>query len=83
MTFFITTQLFSNYAFTNEKTVKIDMHGGNTEQYTKQSGFSKMIGNKGLKGMGSMNIKEPTKPTAPEVTNIPQIQEIKLNYDKK
>jgi len=77
ITLFLATHLFANYAFTNEKTVKIDMHGGNSEQYTKQSGFSQMIGKGGLKNMGSMNIKEPTKPT------IPKIKEVELINDKK
>ena len=77
ITLLLTTQLFANYAFSNEKTVKIDMHGGNSEQYTKQSGFSQMIGKGGLKSMGSMNIKEPIKPI------VPKIKEVELINDKK
>ncbi len=77
ITLFLTTQLLANYAFSDEKSVKIDMHGGKSEQFSKTSGFSKM-GSGGLKGMSSFNIKKPKEPTKPEEKNIPELEEIEL-----
>jgi len=74
---FLSTQLFANYAFSDEKTVKIDMHGGNSEQLSTTTGFSKMPTG-GLKGMNSFIIKKPKEPTKPEEKNIPQLEDIEL-----
>jgi len=74
---FLTTQTFANYAFSDEKSVKIDMHGGKSESFPNTNGFSKMKAG-GLKGMGSFNIKEPKGLTKPEEKNIPELQDIEL-----
>lgn len=76
-TIFLITQTFANYAFSNEKSVKIDMHGGKSETFSNTNGFSKMKAG-GLKGMGSFNIKKPKEPSKPEEKNIPELQEIEL-----
>lgn len=77
MALFLTTQLLANYAFSDEKSVKIDMHGGKSESFSNTNGFSKM-GAGGLKGMSSFNIKKPKEPTKPEEKNIPELEEIEL-----
>lgn len=73
----LSVQLFANYAFSDEKTVKIDMHGGKSEQFSTTKGFSKMP-TSGLKGMNSFIIKKPKEPTKPEEKNIPQLEDIEL-----
>ena len=77
ITLFLTTQLFANYAFSDEKSVKIDMHGGKSETFSNTNGFSKM-GSNGFKGMSSFNIKKPKEPTKPEEKNIPKLEDIEL-----
>lgn len=77
ITLFLTTQLLANYAFSNEKTVKIDMHGGKSEQFSNTSEFSKM-GKGGLKGLNSFTIKKPKEPTKPQEKNIPELEDIEL-----
>ena len=76
-TLFLCTQLFANYSFSNEKTVKIDMHGGNSEELTNKSGFSNMRAG-GLKGLNSFSIKEPKQPMKPEKSKIPELEDIEL-----
>jgi len=76
-TIFLTTQTFANYAFSNEKSVKIDMHGGKSETFSNTNGFSKMKAD-GLRGMGSFDVKKPKVPTKPEEKNIPELEDIKL-----
>lgn len=77
ITLFLTTQLLANYTFSNEKSIKIDMHGGNSEQFSETSGFSKM-GTGGLKSLNSFTIKKPKEPTKPEEKNIPELEDIEL-----
>jgi len=51
-------QVFANYAFDSENTVKIDMHGGKNEKLTDTTkGFSemKMDNFKGLQGISIKN----------------------------
>jgi len=77
ITLFLTTQLFANYAFSDEKTIKIDMHGGKSEQFSNTKGFSQM-GTAGLKGLNSFKIKTPKEPKIPEEKDIPKLQDINL-----
>ena len=77
LTLFLTSQLLANYAFSDEKTVKIDMHGGKSETFSNTKGFSNM-GSEGLKGLGSFNLKKPKEPTKHEEKNIPELQDIEL-----
>lgn len=77
LTLFLTSQLLANYAFSDEKTVKIDMHGGKSETFSNTNGFSKMKAD-GLRGMGSFDVKKPKVPTKPEEKNIPELEDIKL-----
>ena len=77
ITLFLTTQLFANYAFSDEKTVKIDMHGGKSEQFSNTKGFPKM-GSAGMKGLNSFTIKKPKEPSKPEEKNIPELEDIEL-----
>ena len=77
ITLFLSIQLWANYAISDEKTVKIDMHGGKSEQFSKSSGFSKM-GSKGPQGLNAFIIKKPKEPTKPEEKNIPELDDIEL-----
>ena len=74
ITLFLTTQLLANYAFSDDKSVQIDMHGGKTEKFSNTNGFSKM-GSGGLKGLGSLTVEKPIKP---EEKNIPKLDDIEL-----
>ena len=71
---FLTTQLIANYAFSDEETVKIDMHGGKSEQFTANNGFPKM-GSGGLKGLSSFGIKKTKEPIKAEEKNIHELQD--------
>ncbi|MGB5868255.1 MAG: hypothetical protein WBG69_10325 [Arcobacteraceae bacterium] len=74
--FLLCTQLFANYAFTNSNSVKIDMHGKETQSFTTSSGFSKMnLNNK--QTLQSFSIKKPTNPIKPTVKNV------ELKYNNK
>ena len=77
ITLFLTTQLLANYAFSNDKTVKIDMHGGNSEKLSNTKGFSDMKSG-GLGGLSSFGIKKPKEPIKPEEKDIPKLEDIKL-----
>jgi hypothetical protein len=77
ITLFLSTQLLANYAFSDEKTVKIDMHGGNSDSLMNNNGFSKMKKN-GLHDLRSLSIKEPKEPNKPEEKTIPSLKEIEL-----
>jgi hypothetical protein len=76
-TLFLTTQLFANYAFNNDKKVKIDMHGGNSEKLSNTKGFSNMKAG-GLGGLSSFGIKKPKEPTKPKEETVPKLKDIKL-----
>ena len=77
LTLFLSIQLWANYAISDEKTVKIDMHGGKSEQFSQTSGFSKK-GLGDMKGLHSFTIKKPKEPTKPEEKDIPELDDIEL-----
>ena len=66
---FLMTKIFANYAFSDEKTVKIDMHGGKSESYSNTRGFSTTNFKNGTI-LQNRTIKNPIKPTTPTVENI-------------
>jgi len=68
------TQLFANYAFNNDKTIKIDMHGGKSEQMINTREFSR-IGSGGLQKIKPFMLKQPKEP---EKKDVPQLEDIKL-----
>ena len=74
---FITTQLFANYAISDEKTVKIDMHGGNTEKLTNSNRFSD-VKSKGFGGLSTFGMKEEKKSTQLKKT----IEKVKKTQEK-
>ena len=62
ITIVFTSALFANYAYTEENSGKIDMHGGKGEKLlTNKSKFSNM----GMNSLGNIGIKKPTMPTKP------------------
>ena len=69
ITLFFTTHLFANYAFSNDKTVKIDMHGGKSETLVDKSAFSQMKFQNSTT-LQNMTIKKPTNPVAPTVEEV-------------
>lgn len=69
ITLILTTNLLANYAFSDEKTVKIDMHGGQSQTITNTHGFSKMKLHNGS-GLQNISIKKPTNPVSPTVKEI-------------
>lgn len=75
--FFFSAQLFANYAFNNDKTIKIDMHGGKSEQMITTREFSR-IGSGGLQKIKPFMLKQPKEPTKPEKKDVPQLEDIKL-----
>ncbi|BFU78989.1 hypothetical protein ALC152_22040 [Arcobacter sp. 15-2] len=75
--FFFSAQLFANYAFNNDKTIKIDMHGGKSEQMINTREFSR-IGSGGLQKIKPFMLKQPKEPTKPEKKDVPQLEDIKL-----
>ena len=80
ITLLFTTQIFANYAFNDEKTVKIDMHGGKSESFSNQKGFSQME-MKSFEGLQGFSIKKPTQPNKPEEKTIPDLKDIELKED--
>lgn len=77
VTLFLSSQLLANYAFSNEKTVKIEMHGVKSGQFSNTSGFSKMR-SEGLKEMSPFLINKPKRPMQPEKKDIPELEDIEL-----
>jgi hypothetical protein len=80
ITILLTIQLLANYAFSDEKTVNIDMHGGKSEMMNNTSGFSKM-GTNDFKGLKSFSVKEPIQPNKPEEKTVPSLEDIELKQD--
>jgi len=78
----MSTQLFANYAINNDNTVKIDMHGGNSEKLTNSNRFSDMK-EKGFGGLSSFGIKKPSKPMQPEKKELPTLKDIKMQENDK
>jgi hypothetical protein len=74
---FLATQLLANYAFSDEDTVNIDMHGGKNEEFTANSGFPKM-GSGGLKGLSSFGTKKPNEPIKTEEKDIHKLEDKEL-----
>ncbi|MDB4257391.1 hypothetical protein N9818_00925 [Arcobacteraceae bacterium] len=77
LSLFLTTQVIANYAFSDEKTVKIDMHGGKSEKFTTNNGFPKM-GSGELKGLSSFGMKKTREPIKAEEKNIHELQDQEL-----
>jgi len=69
ITFFFSIQIFANYSFSDEKTVKIDMHGGKSESLTNTNEFSS-INFKKTQTLRDMTVQKPTKPIIPVVNDI-------------
>jgi hypothetical protein len=74
---FLITQVIANYAFNDEKTVKIDMHGGKSEKFTTSSGFPKMGSGK-QSGLSSFGMKKTKKPIKAKENNINKLQDKEL-----
>lgn len=74
---FLITQVIANYAFSDEKTVKIDMHGGKSEKFTINNGFPKM-GSGELEGFSSFGMKKAKEPIRAEEKNIYGLQDKEL-----
>jgi hypothetical protein len=77
ITLLFTTLLLANYAFSDDKTVKIDMHGGKSEMMTNKKGFSDK-GTKNFKGLQGFSIKNPTEPKKPKKEKVPALEDIQL-----
>ena len=59
VTIFLTNTLFANYAYTNQNSGKIDMHGGKGDNLLGNSSLN----NGSFKSLG--NISKPLSPVAP------------------
>ena len=77
ITLFFTIQLLANYSFSNDKAVKIDMHGGKSDKLSNQGGFSKM-NSVGLNGLSPFSIQKPKEPTKIKEKTIPELKDIEL-----
>lgn len=59
----LSTSLFANYAYQNENSGKIDMHGGKGDKLlSKPSTFSKP----NVSPLGNISIQKPSSPFAPK-----------------
>ena len=74
---FLITQVIANYAFSDEKTVKIDMHGGKSEKFTINNGFPKMGSGK-QSGLSSFGMKKTKESIKAEEKNIHELQDKEL-----
>ncbi len=73
VTIFLTNILFANYAFTNQNSGKIDMHGGKSENLLNQKNS---LSNTNFNDIGI------TKPIAPKAPNA-LIKENEKKEEKK
>jgi len=75
----LSTQLFSNYSFNNDNTVKIDMHGGKNEKLTDNTNkFSEMKIND-FKGLQNISIKKPKESNDLNEKQNLELEDIRMN----
>ena len=77
VTFFLISNLFANYAFSDNNTVKIDMHGGKSDMLIQKNSLSNIQGSSfGM--MKDLTIKKPKSPEKPMKNNVKNLKEIKI-----